>query len=123
MTRILNAGSRFDEDEAAAVSTVNCLDGDGREEDEEEDEAKVREGGREPASISGIAREGSVVSVPSAWPILEPASATVSIGAFERLPYPDLTRLFVVSSLCSEEPKWQGGGGGCFSRVDRSTDG
>lgn len=89
MVRILNAGSRLFEDDAgaaAAVSTVNCLDDDGREEDGEEDEAKDREGGREPASISGIASEGSVVSVPSAWPILEPASATVSIGAFKRLP-------------------------------------
>lgn len=57
------------------------VDEDGRGEDGDEDE-KDREGGREPASTSGMASEGSVVSVPSAWPIREPASATVSIGAF-----------------------------------------
>ena len=42
------------------------------------------EGEARPSSMSGAAREGSVVSMPFARPAREPAPGTLSMGAFRR---------------------------------------
>jgi hypothetical protein len=56
---------------------------------------------RRPSSMSAEASDNSVVSRPLAVPALAPASGTRFMGAFCRVPYPDLTRLFDTDSLSS----------------------
>lgn len=75
------AGSRRLED---ATGDDADLGVEGREAEDNGD-TNDRRGRRDPSSMSAVPSEGSVVSVPSAWPVREPASATLSMGALERL--------------------------------------